>query len=1548
VKARVILWSLLLLTSLSACRRPEEATPPMVSPSPTPTPPLVTPTATKEATPELPITPTAIEEATSTPQPTPTPEGIWPKVVTRLEVGVPAGNGYYPRALAVNSATGLVYVRNERSDSEERGNVSVIDGATDEIIATIPVGQSGWDRNEVAVDERANRVYVVNRGDRTLTVIVGATHQMLATIEDVEAVAVDGDHLYVADGETVRLLDARDYSELRRASLPPGSSVISLALNSSADHLYLARSSPDALDIFAASTLEKMTAIKLKGLVQDLAVNTVTDRLYVALSSQENNEILTLDGTSGDYMASLVVGEWYQRSVLAVDETANRLYVGRTTSQEPGVVVVNGVTGEIVDRMGPATSIEGIALDPGRGRLYLSLTYDNRVAVIVPERKVTVALLPTAIEAIDAAVDPNAQRLYVTDSANQLHIFDSTNHEELASVPGRGLLAVDDVRHRVYVGDPDGQGIQIIDGQTNRPLGLIPQPGKPAVDPMTNVLYIVEGGVYVADPEAQSVVGKIESTFARPGGFPPNPFAVGLAIDSRSNLLYAIISNGVPGSGGGSYLQVYDGITHAPVFTDTELSIVSIDVDPTVGRAYVTRSRFNDLSLKVLAEGQRWVARLEGIVGRLRVNPGEGLVYLTSGWDKGHRLLVVDGQTADLLAEVPLDGEYALRALDPLAERLYLIGKGGTVLVMDERGGAPPAPAEPRSVKLPASPIQRILVSPDYDRDQTLLALVENRLYKSEDDGESWVLLKSGLSPDLDVVAVAFSPNYASDRTLLAGLSTWNMGGGVYKSTDGGRSWRLASRGLSDLMVQGIAFAPDGTAFARTLRHGLFKSTDGGDQWFALEEPQLDRPVHRKATALAISPHYATDDTLFWSVDEMDRHLILKSTDGGQSWEEVLGRTAQLLALSPPQSWEGKREGDDTVYAVVSGAGLMRSTDGGKTWQAANSGLFYEHVDLSDLVFSPSFAQDKTLYALLTASRSQGITRLYRSTDGSDSWKVLEEDLPISALALAPNGDLLLGTVYGRIHRLKPDRLVWEDLTVELGGLDIYDLAISPGYAQDQTIYASTSTAGVFVSHDGGRSWQETGFPGRTGFDPVHLAISPDYATDQILFAASRSGVYRWLDGEWQELQEGLGNLFPASALAISPPLPSAPLPPQSWGERGEGGKRGSDGTIFVGGDYSHPEVLISTDGGESWVSASQGLPPAEVASLVVSPNYTEDGIAYAWLQYQGLYRTTNGGRNWEQATEEEDWYVQSMALSPDFAADQTLFVGALYGHLYRSDDGGFTWQALGGGLPPGTVWVKALAISPEFARDGTLFAGLDQGIYESTNGGYSWQAVNIGLPYRSDDELAGVLALAISPHYATDQTLFAALFEHGVYKSTDGGGSWYPATWGTPLPTPTPSPTPTRPTVTPTPCAVVPIRFAATWADRRDRLGCPVEAEREVFLAEQAFERGRMFWRGDSGEIYVLHDDHTWRAFADTWQEGQPEDDPDLIAPPGLFQPKRGFGKVWREELGGPASQIGWAREEERGLTGVVQAFDGGTILWSDLGTAYILYAEGSWESEV
>ena len=80
------------------------------------------------------------------------------------------------------------------------------------------------------------------------------------------------------------------------------------------------------------------------------------------------------------------------------------------------------------------------------------------------------------------------------------------------------------------------------------------------------------------------------------------------------------------------------------------------------------------------------------------------------------------------------------------------------------------------------------------------------------------------------------------------------------------------------------------------------------------------------------------------------------------------------------------------------------------------------------------------------------------------------------------------------------------------------------------------------------------------------------------------------------------------------------------------------------------------------------------------------------------------------------------------------------------------------------------------------------------------------------------------------------------------------------------------------------------------------------------------MIWRGDDHTILVLLDNGAWQRFDDRWQEGQPAADPGLAPPAGLLQPVRGFGKVWREQLGGPNAATGWATRPEEAMAGTVQ----------------------------
>jgi hypothetical protein len=143
-----------------------------------------------------------------------------------------------------------------------------------------------------------------------------------------------------------------------------------------------------------------------------------------------------------------------------------------------------------------------------------------------------------------------------------------------------------------------------------------------------------------------------------------------------------------------------------------------------------------------------------------------------------------------------------------------------------------------------------------------------------------------------------------------------------------------------------------------------------------------------------------------------------------------------------------------------------------------------------------------------------------------------------------------------------------------------------------------------------------------------------------------------------------------------------------------------------------------------------------------------------------------------------------------------------------------------------------------------------------------------------------------------------------------------------------------------------VDVRFGIDYTKTPARLGCAAEAGHETGMVFQPFEMGLMFWRQDTRQVHVLQDDGSWSAYPDTWTEGKPDSDPALVPPKGLYQPVRGFGAVWREQLGGAEAPIGWATAPEHGFAGLAQSFTGGLLFQGESGVLYILYADGTWES--
>ena len=127
--------------------------------------------------------------------------------------------------------------------------------------------------------------------------------------------------------------------------------------------------------------------------------------------------------------------------------------------------------------------------------------------------------------------------------------------------------------------------------------------------------------------------------------------------------------------------------------------------------------------------------------------------------------------------------------------------------------------------------------------------------------------------------------------------------------------------------------------------------------------------------------------------------------------------------------------------------------------------------------------------------------------------------------------------------------------------------------------------------------------------------------------------------------------------------------------------------------------------------------------------------------------------------------------------------------------------------------------------------------------------------------------------------------------------------------------------------------------------LGWALEDERAPGMARQEFEQGKMLYVGDENRIYLLRPDGRWWGFDDTWDSSLPEEDPSLVPPPGLFQPRFGIGKVWREHLRGTSLDPGWATEAERGYTGAAMRFERGFMLWTDERLIYVLADDGTWK---
>ncbi len=629
---------------------------------------------------------------------------------------------------------------------------------------------------------------------------------------------------------------------------------------------------------------------------------------------------------------------------------------------------------------------------------------------------------------------------------------------------------------------------------------------------------------------------------------------------------------------------------------------------------------------------------------------------------------------------------------------------------------------------------------------------VDGGVWKTSDAGVTWTPIFDK-QPIASIGALEVAPSNAN--VLYAGTgesdirSALSSGDGVYKSTDGGQTWKNIglrdSRHISRIVIDPqdsdvVYVGVLGHAYGPNSERGVYKSTDGGNTWTHVLDKGPDIGVADLAIA-AGNPAILFASTWkthrpTWSTyaPVQEAGGLFRSTDSGVTWTQLTGNGLPDgdwgrvgIAVAP----DGKR-----VYALIDAgkkSGIYRSDDGGNTWTLANSDArltsrawYFGNITVDpnnpDVFYVPNIA-------------------LYRSEDGGKT---------ISIVRGAPGGDdyhqiwvdpknsshLILGTDQGTTISLnrgqtwsswfnQPTAQFYHVITDNEFPYHVY------GAQQDTGSIAvpSRTDHGQIT----GRDWYMVG-GGESGW------LSPDPSDPNILYATGVYGsVVRW-DRRTSLSQDITPWPMPNFGSEINQRKYRDPWTPMLVRSPIE------NNTLYLGTQY----VMKTTDGGLHWQQISPDLTGA-------APNTTPE-------------RQT-GPTSVQNAKERGFGVVFSIAPSP-LKADE-IWAGSDTGLVHLTRDGGKTWQDV---TPPGlTSWSKIAMIEVSRFDLAVAYVAVDRhrlddqkpSIYRTRDYGKSWQPITAGIPDNS-------CVNAVREDTEREGLLFAGT-ELGIYISFDDGDHWRP-----------------------------------------------------------------------------------------------------------------------------------------------------------------------------